>query len=320
MTWPWAHTTDAWGKGEFRMHLPSSVARAETRLRRHLEALQAWVQKTILWQLWERLVENEFIERSVALAAKAFVSLFPALIVVAAFLPTSARNSVLATLLRRLGLQGSNSVKQAFAGSSDIRRATGVVGLVFTFFYINSFITALQRIYVRVWRRPKSGAVYGYAIGAAWLVGIVAYLGLIGGARALLGHGPKSIGFAVIALAFTIATWTVTPWIMLKRQIRFRALIATGIVTGTGLAVYGATAALWMPTTVGKNEQQFGAFGIALALVTWLTGATTIVVIGACVSPVLAEDTGVLGRLVRGPDGVSVPNGTASDASTPHLE
>src|SRR3954453_15359523 len=117
------------------MHLPPSVARAETRLRRHLEALQAWVQKTILWQLWERLVENDFIERSVALAAKAFVSLFPAVIVVAAFLPTSARNSVLSTLLRRLGLQGSNSIKQAFAGSSDIRRATGVVGLVFTFFY-----------------------------------------------------------------------------------------------------------------------------------------------------------------------------------------
>src|SRR3954464_12597650 len=145
-------------KGSSVMHLPSSVARAEKRLRRHLEALQAWVQRTILWKLWERLVENEFIERSVALAAKAFVSLFPALIVVAAFLPTSVRNSVLGTMTRRLGVQGSTSVKQAFAGSSDTRRATGILGLAFTFFYINSFITALQRIYVRVWRHPKAGA------------------------------------------------------------------------------------------------------------------------------------------------------------------
>src|SRR3954462_4066907 len=112
------------------MHVPPSVTRVETRLRRHLEALRSWVEKTLLWQLWERLVENEFIERSVALAAKAFVSLFPALIVVAAFLPASARNSVLSTMLRRLGVEGSKSVKQAFAGSSDVRRATGVLGLV----------------------------------------------------------------------------------------------------------------------------------------------------------------------------------------------
>src|SRR3954452_16128248 len=289
------------------MHLPASVARAETRVRRHLEMLQSWIQKTILWQIWERLVENEFVERAVALAAKAFVSLFPALIVIAAFLPASVRNSVVSTMTRRAGLQGSTSVKRAFAGSSDVRRATGVLGLLFTFFYVNSFITALQRIYVRVWRRPKAGAAYGYAVGAAWLAGVIAYLGLIGGMRAVFGHGPQTIGFAVIALAATIATWTVTPWIMLKRQVRFRALIATGIVTGTGLAVYGVTAALWMPTTVGKNEQQFGLFGIALALVTWLTGASTIVVIGACVSPVLADDDGVLGRVVRGPDGVAAP-------------
>src|SRR3954464_10540276 len=104
------------------MHLPPSVARAETRLRRHLEALRSWVEKTLLWQLWQRLVENEFIERSVALAAKAFVSPFPALIRVAAFLPAAARNSVLSTMTRRLGLNGSSSVRQAFAGSSEVRR------------------------------------------------------------------------------------------------------------------------------------------------------------------------------------------------------
>src|SRR3954451_2727183 len=106
------------------MHVPASIARAETRLRRYLDALRSWVEKTLLWQLWERLVENEFIERSVALAAKAFVSLFPALIVVAAFLQSSARSSVLSTMTRRLGLEGSSSIRQAFAGSSEVRRAT----------------------------------------------------------------------------------------------------------------------------------------------------------------------------------------------------
>jgi uncharacterized BrkB/YihY/UPF0761 family membrane protein len=56
-----------------------------------------------------------------------------------------------------------------------------VLGLVFTVYYINSFTSALQRAYIRAWRRPPSSLVYGYALGATWLVGILAYFTLIGG-------------------------------------------------------------------------------------------------------------------------------------------
>src|SRR5262252_6441215 len=87
---------------------------------------------------------------------------------------------------------------------------------------------------------------------------------------------------------------------MLGRQVRLRVLLPTGVLTGAGMTVYGATAPLWMPTTVAQNQQQFGFFGVALALVTWLSGAAFIVVASACAAPVLAEDNGVLGRLVRG--------------------
>src|SRR5947208_12068789 len=119
------------------MHVPPSVARVEARLRRHLEALRSWVEKTLLWQLWERLLENEFIDRSVALAAKAFVSLFPALIVVAAFLPSSTRESILSTVIHRIGVTGDGltTFQSAFASSDDVRRATGILGLILTFFY-----------------------------------------------------------------------------------------------------------------------------------------------------------------------------------------
>ena len=51
---------------------------------------------------------------------------------------------------------------------------------------------------------------------------------------------------------------------------------------------------------VTSNEAQFGVFGIALALVTWFSGAAICVLIGACVGPVFAEDTGSMGRLIRG--------------------
>ena len=55
-----------------------------------------------------------------------------------------------------------------------------------------------------------------------------------------------------------------------------------------------------MSEVVTSNEAQFGVFGVALALVTWFSGAAICILVGACAGPVLAEDTGWLGRFIRG--------------------
>src|SRR3954471_23515907 len=107
-----------------RSLLPPWVLESTKRLRAQSDAAQRWAERTIFWRIWERLLENEFVDRSVALAAKAFVSLFPSLVVVAAFAPDSVRDSILNTLTHRLGLSGEGltTVKGAFASSDDIRR------------------------------------------------------------------------------------------------------------------------------------------------------------------------------------------------------
>ena len=66
--------------------------------------------------------------------------------------------------------------------------------------------------------------------------------------------------------------WWITPWFMLQREVRLRVLLPTGIITGLASIVYTLSASLWMPRTVTENQRQFGFFGVALALVTWLTG------------------------------------------------
>jgi len=190
--------------------------------------------------------------------------------------------------------------------------------LLFTFFYISSFTTALRRVYTKAWRRPSSGRASGYAVGAAWLIGIVAYFAILGVLHAFLARGPEKIAFAIAALAFGIAVWWITPWLMLQRQVRFRVLATSAVLTGTGMAVYGVSASLWMPRTVSENQHQFGFFGVALALVTWLTGAGMIIVISACTAPVVAEDPGWIGRLVRGSDTSSVlADGAPPSAGAP---
>ena len=57
-----------------------------------------------------------------------------------------------------------------------------------------------------------------------------------------------------------------------------------------------------MPETVTKNQDQFGVFGIALALVTWFSGAAMCLIVGACAGAVIALHPGRLGRLARGDD------------------
>ena len=271
-------------------------------LRGRIGRTRSRLQRTRLWQVWERMLEIEFVDRSVALAGKAFVSFFPLVIVVAAFMPPSIRSSILGTMTNRLGIRGHALAltKEAFKSANDVRRAEGVLGLVLTLFFASSFTTALQRIYQRSWRRPAGGKGGTYTRGPAWLVAILAYMALLGGLRALFGDGIGVGFFLVASLLITVGWWTFTAWFMLLGQVRWRVLIPTGLVTGIAISAYALSATIWMPEIVKRNETQFGFFGVALALVTWFSGAAICIIVGTCVGPVLAEDPGPIGALVRG--------------------
>jgi membrane protein len=283
--------------------------------RGRVEAARTWAEQTIFWRIWERMLENEFVDRSVALASKAFVSLFPLVIVVAAFAPARTRTAILTSLQVRFGLSGPGlaSVRDAFASASDIRRATGVLGLVLTVFYATSFTTALQRVYLKAWRRPPGGKVGGYVRGPAWIGSILVFMALLGGARKVLSGGPGTAAYAILAFLGSVGLWWLTAWLLLEGQVRWRVLLFSGALTGTAMSVFAATAFLWMPNVVTKDQAQFGFFGIALALVTWFSLASTIIMVGVCAGAVVAEDPGVIGNWVRGGEGsILIPGAPAS--------
>ncbi|MGZ8763179.1 MAG: hypothetical protein ACXW2Y_07625 [Acidimicrobiia bacterium] len=265
------------------------------------------------------MLENEFLDRSVALAAKAFVSFFPLIIVVASFMADDVRDAIFTTLASRLGLGGKAlaEARQAFASSDDIRRATGFLGLAFTFFYANSFTTALQRVYLRAWRRPRGGGATNYIRGPLWLGAMVAYFALLGGARSVLSGPSGTAVFLVMTLVGAVVVWWVTASLMLRGQIRRRALLATAVITGCAMTTYAATASLWMPSVVTSHQRQFGFFGVALALVTWFTGAAFCIVVVASAGWVLAEDPGIVGRWARGVDPSLLSPGAADPLPAP---
>jgi membrane protein len=288
-----------------------------TEMRNRIAALRTRLERLLLWRVWERMLEIEFVDRSVALAGKAFVSFFPLVIVVGAFAPERIRSSILTSVTARLGLQGDALVlaREAFASSDDIRKATGLLGLVLTIFFATSFTSALQRVYLRAWRRPPPAAGVGaYWRGAVWLLVVMVEMALLGGLRGALGDGLGFGLFAIVSLVLASGLWWFTAWFLLLGEVRARVLVPTGVITSIATFAYAASATVWMPGVVTGNEAQFGFFGVALALVTWFSGAAICVLIGACAGPVLAEDTGRVGRLVRGGE-----SGTLTAGARPPL-
>jgi hypothetical protein len=143
-------------------------------------------------------------------------------------------------------------------------------------------------------------ATGNYVRGVAWVTAFLVYMALLGGTRSVLGSGAGIAAFVVVALALSTAIWWFTAWLMLKGQVRLRVLFPSGLITGIALSAYALSSTLWMPNNVTSNNHQYGIFGVALALVAWFSGAAICIIVGACVGPVLAEDPGPIGRLVRG--------------------
>ena len=136
--------------------------------------------------------------------------------------------------------------------------------------------------------------------GPAWLVAVLVNMAVLGALGRLLGGGAGLGLFLVVSLLVSCGFWWFTAWFLLLNQVRGRVLVPTGLITGVAMAGYAVSATIWMPQVVSRNEAQFGFIGVALALVTWFSGATICILAGAAGGAVLAEDDGPIGALVRG--------------------
>lgn len=135
--------------------------------------------------------------------------------------------------------------------------------------------------------------------GAEWILAIIVYMAALGAVRKVLHGTVEDVFFVMAALVLSGSFWWFTAWLMTLGQVRPRVLITSGAITGLLIGIYALSATIWMPRSVLSNNRQFGFFGIAISLVSWFSGAAICIMIGACAGPVLAEDTGAIGRIAR---------------------
>ena len=283
------------------------------------------VGESVVGRYWMRLREIEFADRSVALAAKGFVSLFPLLLVVVAITPHGVRVGLMESLSSRFGLSGQAErlVLQAVNSADGIRSSTGVLGVTLTFVFAASFTTALQRIYLRSWRRPPRGSLSDKPRSLVWLSGFVAFLLILGVTARTLTGPPGTVVALLLGLLGSTLGWWWTAHALLRGHVRWRPLLPTAVVSGLGGGLYSVAASVWMPYVMDNNVAKFGLFGVSLSFVTWFTGFAFLLVAAAALSPCLAEGDDVLGRWLRGPAGDTLtpdaPASLASPAATPRM-
>ncbi len=269
-----------------------------------VEALVERIKPTLLWRIWERMLENEFMERSIALATKGFISLFPLLVIIASISPPRIREAMFRSLTHRFGIQGEtlDLVKGAFLSTSKVWDATGLLGLILVLYFATSFTSTLHRMYLKAWRLPRAkGKGNNRQLrGLAWLAAVVVFGAVFGGLRGWMTGPVGTASFFAMSLVGSLLLWWATAWLMLGGRIRWRVLLAPSALTAMGAVTYTLCAPIWMPRVIAAHVEQFGFFGVSLALVTWFVGFAFIIVVTTCVGPVLAEDNGLLGRLTLG--------------------
>jgi membrane protein len=272
-------------------------------LRRRVQPALHMAQTGLPGQILGRLIEVRFLDRTVILAAQAFSAILPLVIVVATISPHPGGDSPGAFMARRLGLSANDvaSLQVAVVPPPSARASIGVLGVVLAVLTATSFARALQRSYELAWRLPRAG------LRSAWrplalVIGLALYVELLFlFGRLVRGVPAGTILEDLVTFAAAWALWTGSGWILLGGRIRLRLLSAGGLLTAVGFAVLRRLSAVYLPTLVASNQQQYGLLGVAFTLYSWLSVSAFIIVVATVVGAVLARDPGRLGQLIRGP-------------------
>ena len=107
--------------------------------------------------------------------------------------------------------------------------------------------------------------------------------------RAVIDGSTGTVVSWAVGLVGVIGLWWWTARLMVRGEVRWRALLPTAIATGVGAWLYSLAAVVWMPANVSNQFAEFGAFGIAMAFVTWFTGLAFVIVAAAALGPALVE-------------------------------
>jgi membrane protein len=250
------------------------------------------------------LVEVEIVDRSMTLAAQAFTSVFPILILVATLRRRDDDNPIGSGLAESLALSADARAVLVAAMPADTSIGVfGVLGAVVVVLSATSYSRALLRMYARVWEAQSPPGVRAIWRWIGVLLGIVLLILVLAAARRVLAGVPfSSLAEGLVAFALGGLVWTWAPWILLARRVSVRALVPGGVLMAIAMLILALAGRVYLPVALRSASRQFGALGVSFTYVSWLFVVMFALVLTTVVGAVIARDPGPLGRLIYGSD------------------
>jgi membrane protein len=272
-------------------------------------AVPRWLRPAVVWfaRRWvtrmlaraaAALVRVQIFDRSMTLAAQAFTSIFPILILLGALL--GARHRAQLAEIAHLPTTSRHLIQEAL-GQTGLS-AFGVLGTVVVLVSSTGLARALTRAYASVWApnspptRPRSSW--------RWMLAVGVLAGYIVGSR-LLGGLTDRLPVPVLASAVTLllidcALAILLPRILLAGTPPVRMLVAGGVAYALAMAVVRPVGSVYLPRALQTSDERYGTIGLAFTYISWLYVLSFCLLVTAVIGRVVAEDEGVLGRTIRG--------------------
>ncbi|AEA27355.1 YhjD/YihY/BrkB family envelope integrity protein [Pseudonocardia benzenivorans] len=264
------------------------AGRSSWRLR--VDAWAAWGAASFPGRVLARFTAIDGYDRALALAAQAFVTLVPMLMVVVATVPPARRASLGDQLVANLGLSGDAAavVLGLLRTGGEVTAPATAAGAVVLVVSLVGFTRTMQRAFVAAWGLPAPGlaGLWPGLLGAtALLAEVVAVVVL----SPLLGVFTGSALIAAVAHAVGAALlWWPVQYLMLGRRIGPRALLPGTIVTGLGQLAVITVSDIYLPPVAAHQADRYGLIGIAFVLLSWLVVLGVLLVSAAVVGAELA--------------------------------
>lgn len=275
------------------------------RLPPRVRPFAARLERTQPGQLLSRtatgLLRIEPFDRAMTLAAQAFTSVLPLVIVLAVLRP-GRPDRLGQTVAEQLGLppRGEQALVDSLPQAAEASASFGVFGVLVVVVSATSFSRALERMYSRIWdvRRPGIRGAWRWL---AVVLAVVVAMVVIRFTQSVTAELPAPYAWQTVrtALVWSVV-WTLVPWLLMKGQVALRLVAAGGVVTGLALAMVALGGRVYLPLALSTSAEQFGALGVAFTYIGWLFVVSMAVVVGAVLGHAAARDEGWLGRTLRG--------------------
>jgi membrane protein len=214
------------------------------------------------------LVRVQIFDRSMTLAAQAFTSIFPILIMMSALLGGSLRE--------RLGdlVSMPDASARLFDEALDAGRsnAFGLAGCLIVILSATGLARALVRAYRAVW--PVAGRRTG-AAATGWQIGTVLLLvAFLVGARLLSGLSGElpspHVWALLVSAAADVALASMLPRILLGPAAPWSRLLRAGVLFGLIMVGVRAAGSVYLPRALETSADRYGTIGLAFTYIGWL--------------------------------------------------